>query len=640
MAYAPGGYGIFSAEFSTYMPVRFPSLWILLGLASFSLRSQHAAVADSLLNRALYFSVVQLDSMREVSQQALRWARRGSDSFLLAEANEFVGNYYAEMAASDSVTHYLGRAEQLYARDTTRYATYYALSARAAIAQVRGDDPSALRISLKLLEECRRLHDDACMADAYWQVGSAFYYQDLHHEAAKYTHQALEWLRKDGDTLAYADGLIEYSESLRKQSDLAGAKTVLVEARDLLQSFDAPVLTTKLYLQAGANHLAGGALELAESSLRTSLQQATRSGAHLAEAFALGYLGQLYLYRADYPTAVDYLRKSLTRPVRETDERYLNEQQRYLADAFAGLGQYDSAYHYSSVAERNYRLGVQQDHAQQLAALQVNFDTAEQERQIEEQRALLRWQRKQLYGVIGVALLFLTLGVVLTLLTRRLRRRNDENIQLVAQKETLIGEIHHRVKNNLQVISSLLQLQIRGLQAGDDRARSALLESQARVEAMGLIHQRLYQEGRDFNQVHMADYLRELGTSLVEAYRLHQRVRLVFDVEDTALDVDVAIPVGLIVNELISNSLKHAFPNAAEGNIYINLRQYTEEIMLQVSDDGIGQSSLARQHQKVSFGTTLINLLSKKLHGRVRALAADSYGTEVRFPYPAVITGY
>ncbi len=253
---------------------------------------------------------------------------------------------------------------------------------------------------------------------------------------------------------------------------------------------------------------------------------------------------------------------------------------------------------------------------------------------------LLRWQRKQLYGLIGVALLLLTLGILLTLLARRLRHRNNENLRLVAQKETLIGEIHHRVKNNLQVISSLLQLQIRGLQSGDERARSALLESQARVEAMGLIHQRLYQEGRDFNQVHMPDYLQELGITLLDAYRLHQRVRLVFDVEDTTLDVDVAIPVGLIVNELITNSLKHAFPQAASGNIYIRLRQLSEEVLLQISDDGVGLSPAARHHQEVSFGTNLITLLSKKLHGTVRTLTAESYGTEIRFPYPAAVTGY
>ncbi|CAH0999247.1 hypothetical protein LEM8419_00544 [Neolewinella maritima] len=617
------------------MRLRYFLLWVIVGM-TVSADAQHERVADSLLGRADSYIFVQLDTFQRLSRQAVREARLGSDSFLLAESYEFLGNYYAEMGARDSVIHYLELARGLYVKDSSRFAGYYALSIEATVAQARGDDPAALRSSFALMEECERTDDQLCLADAYWQIGSVFYYQDLQEDAVKYSQEALRLLAEDTDTLFYASCLIEYSESLRRLDDLPAARQSLILARDLLADYDVPVLLAELYLHAGANHLQEELLDLADQSLGLSLRLAQQTGAHLTEALALGYTGRVYLQRRDFPAAIAYLRRSLVQSERIADRTYLIEQQRYLAEAYAAEGRYDSAFYYSSVAERNYRLSVQQDHDEQIASLQVSFETAEKERKIEEQRTELRGQRKQLYGVIGVAILLLTLGLLLTVLARRLRRRGNENLQLVAQKETLINEIHHRVKNNLQVISSLLQLQIRGLQAGDDRARMALLESQARVEAMGLIHQRLYQEGRDFNQVQVADYLRELGTSLVDTYRLHQRVRLDFDIEDTTLDVDLAISLGLIVNELISNSLKHAFPDGGSGTITIRLYRLNKDLVLQVSDDGPARSTSVRQHQEYSFGTKLIDLLSRKLNGSIDTSITDSYRTEIRFPHTSL----
>jgi two-component sensor histidine kinase len=198
-----------------------------------------------------------------------------------------------------------------------------------------------------------------------------------------------------------------------------------------------------------------------------------------------------------------------------------------------------------------------------------------------------------------------------------------------------LREIHHRVKNNLQVISSLLQLQSRGLDESDTQARYALRESQSRVQAMGLIHQKLYQT--DTTSVSMADYVTQLGDTLLDTYRLNDRVEMYYDVEPIELDVDTAIPLGLIINELVTNSLKYAFPDGREGTIEISLYRHEGGFKLRVADDGVGTAAAAPLEGSTSFGTRLIDLLTQKLRGQVNTPASETgYATEIMIDDPAV----
>ena len=275
-----------------------------------------------------------------------------------------------------------------------------------------------------------------------------------------------------------------------------------------------------------------------------------------------------------------------------------------------------------------------QSRANQAAALELEEQYAASERRAEiaTQRNQLDRQRYQLLGLGGLALLAVGAGAVFYALLRKLRRRNAENERLVHQKEALIGEIHHRVKNNLQVISSLLQLQRQAL--ADTTARGALQESQARVQAMGLIHQKLYQyEG--LTTIPMQDYLRDLGESLIDAYRLDDRIDHFTDVEDIYLDVDIAIPLGLIINELVTNSLKYAFPGERDGTVEIQFHREADTYRLVVADDGVGRATPEEVAPSgTGFGTRLIDMLSRRLGATVRRLDGRGYRTEITFARP------
>ena len=154
------------------------------------------------------------------------------------------------------------------------------------------------------------------------------------------------------------------------------------------------------------------------------------------------------------------------------------------------------------------------------------------------------------------------------------------------EKEMLLKEIHHRVKNNLMVISSLLSLQSDYIH--DKEALDVFKESQSRARTMALIHERLYQS-TDLKNIDFGEYIQTLAMELFRTYQIDPGcIKLNLNVEDLKLDINVAIPLGLIVNELVSNSMKHAFPDDKSGEIKIDFHILDDSYLLMVSDNGIG----------------------------------------------------
>ncbi|HME44151.1 MAG TPA: PAS domain S-box protein, partial [Syntrophorhabdales bacterium] len=198
------------------------------------------------------------------------------------------------------------------------------------------------------------------------------------------------------------------------------------------------------------------------------------------------------------------------------------------------------------------------------------------------------------------------------------RKRAEEKIRAsLREKEVLLKEIHHRVKNNLQIISSLLYLQsARTEHAG---AVSALRESRNRIKSMALVHERLY-SSPDLASVDMGKYTRNLVSDLRQSHMAEDGlIRLRLDIEDIPLGITEAIPCGLIINELVSNALKHAFPKGRQGEITIQLRRVgASQIRLTVADNGIGFPEDVDFRKSPSLGLTLINSLVEQLDGTIQ----------------------
>jgi two-component sensor histidine kinase len=212
------------------------------------------------------------------------------------------------------------------------------------------------------------------------------------------------------------------------------------------------------------------------------------------------------------------------------------------------------------------------------------------------------------------------------------RVRLEQTIRAsLEEKEVLLKEVHHRVKNNLQVISSLLHLQSQHTQ--DSASVQMFRESQDRVRSMALVHERLYRS-KDLSQVDFTDYIQSLATHLFSSHQTDSDcITLAVDVHGIKLSIEAAVPCGLLLNELISNCLKHAFRGRDRGRIQIDLRPiYGREILLSVSDDGIGLPRGIDPRSGESFGMQLIADLVDQLHGRVEV--DREVGTTVRIVFP------
>ncbi|MDZ7270913.1 MAG: PAS domain-containing protein [candidate division KSB1 bacterium] len=199
------------------------------------------------------------------------------------------------------------------------------------------------------------------------------------------------------------------------------------------------------------------------------------------------------------------------------------------------------------------------------------------------------------------------------------------------EKEVLLKEIHHRVKNNMQVISSMLRLQAGYIQ--DPQALELFQESQNRVKSMALIHEKLYQS-QDLARIDFADYLRNLTSHLFRSYSGRPDVTLNVEVGDVHLSVETGIPCGLIVNELVSNALKHAFPGGRSGQITVSLQRNNGTYVLSVKDDGVGFPKDVDFRNTPSLGLQLVNTLTTQLEGSVE-LISNGVGTEFRIQFPA-----
>jgi two-component sensor histidine kinase len=201
------------------------------------------------------------------------------------------------------------------------------------------------------------------------------------------------------------------------------------------------------------------------------------------------------------------------------------------------------------------------------------------------------------------------------------------------RKEILIKEIHHRVKNNLQVVSSLLYLQSRRI---DDKKITQMFEESAnRVKSISLIHEKLYKEGlhpySDMGAVDFGEYVRDLTDALFSSYGVDRKVvRLISDTSNAFLTLDTAIPCGLIINELLSNSLKYAFPGGRAGEIHISLYGDTDgRMILVVSDNGVGLPSDTDLDNATSLGLRLVKMLAQQLGADMHL--NRSKGTEFKF---------
>lgn len=339
-------------------------------------------------------------------------------------------------------------------------------------------------------------------------------------------------------------------------------------------------------------------------------------------------VGKLQNIKGNYSAAVRSLKKCIEVATEEFEDAfYLSQAYEQLGNALAGNHQYMEAYEAFSKYDKLTKVVFTLEADERITLLQTELEVAQKEGTILLQQLRLKRQANiqvLLLIIAGLLLLFL---VVLNISVRNNRTKNKMLQLQNEEKEFLLKEIHHRVKNNLEIVSSLLALQAAHMD--NSKVAEAMEKSRDRIHSMSMIHQKLYQE-KSLSSIEMKDYFENLANYIRAIFGAEERVKILFEMDTLELDVDTAVPIGLIVNELLTNSLKYAFPNNREGTIRIGLKKEGLQLSLWVADDGIGKSEIGKVCG-TGFGTQLIALLTQQLDGKME-LHLDS-GTKVNFEF-------
>ena len=318
--------------------------------------------------------------------------------------------------------------------------------------------------------------------------------------------------------------------------------------------------------------------------------------------------------------AIPFFQEALQSAMARNSREEIRQAQKGLSMAYEAQGNYAQALKYHKDFFKTQDSILNKNISRQMAELRTQYETAENEKEIAElnlendrkAQALAEGKRQRQGLLLGLGLLLAAGGIGLWFY-RKLSQKNALIGQTLEERETLLKEIHHRVKNNLQVISSLLRLQSRHME--DEAAIQALDEGRNRVKSMALIHQNLYQDD-NLMGISAQEYIEKLCNSLFNSYKVSpQSIHLQTDIDDLNLDVDTVIPLGLVLNELLTNALKYAFPNNEKGNISVSLKEDKNVLLLKVADDGVGLPSSADDSS--SFGHRLIHTFAKKLKADV-----------------------
>ncbi len=342
-------------------------------------------------------------------------------------------------------------------------------------------------------------------------------------------------------------------------------------------------------------------------------------------------IGKLELFQGKYITAIESLKECIEIAGPDFGDKY------YLSQAFGLLGKaYVGNHNYKGGTEsftvydslRNQIFTEASDH--RISLLQTEFDIAQKENTIQGMEVQIKKQNSQKTLISIIAGLLLLLLAVLYVTFQKDKGKNILLERQNKEKEFLLKEIHHRVKNNLGIVSSLLDLQASEMK--DPAAIQAIEESRNRVYSMSMIHQKLYQ-GKNLSSIEMRDYFINLSKHIIDSFGAHELIEFDYELDEVEMDVDSAIPLGLIVNELLTNSFKHAFPNSKQGIIKIVLQELEKKrFLLEIIDNGIGIDDSDKNNDKNNgFGSLLIDLLVKQLDGSMTIF--NEFGTRVSMEF-------
>jgi two-component system, sensor histidine kinase PdtaS len=529
-----------------------------------------------------------------------------------------------------------------------------------------GNLNQALYYGMEAIRQAEAVRDTIVLYRYYSRLGIV--YRDLEQP-----DKSIYWQRKAVDrlyknrvkaTMAWY-GIV--GNIVRLLLDVGSAKEAMDTVRAITNRFPAvkPVEKQAAATMMGECYEALKQYKLAEKYFLEAVSWEEYDSHGFIVRFRTYYnIGKFYSDRQQYGKARPYLQQAAATKgfVNHATQRSV---QLLLFRVDSAEGKYQSAIHhyqrYKAISDTVYDIAK----SRQIQEMQAKYESDKKEQDIGILRRESRLQQNELKQAalsrnITIAVIVLLL-VIIALLYNRYRLRQQSNARLESQqkeinhknaslqkllnekenllteKEWLIKEIHHRVNNNLQIVMSLLNSQSAYLDS--DSAIMAIRDSQHRMRAMSLIHQKLYQSDK-MATIDLQVYIQELTSYLDDNFNVNNRIKFELDITPIELDVAQAVPLGLILNETITNAIKYAFPDNKQGSITISLHRQAEEyIRLTITDNGKGLPPAFDVAGSHSLGMSLIQGLTKQLNGNFEMKSDEGVTITVTFPCDR-LTGY
>lgn len=522
---------------------------------------------------------------------------------------------------------------------------HYIYERLTVIGIITGDFNKALLFGLEMMRSMERTKDYASAGSFFGNMGYVYLTLKQFQKGLDYYNSAYDYFKKVRNSFLF-DLKADIVDILIKMNR---GQDALIELKKTLTEFPPQNdYENRVAEKALANCYAHLKIyDLAEIHLKKAIKIEQKQGNYLSIFNLYKKLAQVYTELGKYDMAKPYVQKCLSTTIFRPAELAQLHLMMYQIDSAAG--NYLAAMKELRINKTFEDIASKEINTRENEELQLKYETEKKDQELlvrqkniellNKEKLLQASRLKQATTtqkiiIAGTCIIFLLLIFTYRRFKERLRTSEEINnknralLQLINEKEWLLKEVHHRVKNNLQTVVSLLESQSAYLQ---DDALLAIQESQNRVYAMSLIHQKLYQAD-NVASIDMDAYLRELVNYLRESFNT-KNIYFSLQIAPLALDVSQAIPVGLIVNEAITNSIKYAFnANSSSRQIMIGLKPLPgEEVSLTISDNGIGMPTNLNGIKTGSLGLKLMKGLAEDLSGNFSINSAKGTAISIVF---------
>ncbi len=531
-----------------------------------------------------------------------------------------VSKLYNEKRDCDQIEHWILVAEPLLMQTSDKRGLAELSYQKGYAAFCRGMYEDAMEHIMEGLKIMEELDDAAGIALGHLRLSRIFHFTFKMAQSAEYGKRAGETFERLENYPNAWDAWSFAGHGYRMEGDSLQAQICFEKGLAMAENSGIRHIMGLAYNDLGAFYMEMSRYDSAEIYFEKAL--VNRDTANVRQEMVIkNGLGQVFLATDQYQKCIDLLSGALKTVYQTGDIFFLTEIPEYIARSYEGLGQYDSAYKYMEINWKYSDSLFTQNQDEALEEMRSKYESDKKDALITQQQHERIYIIALLALALLLALLFYRRYVAKKKMTELLNKKNEE-------KDFLLREIHHRVKNNLQILSSLLSIQSEYIQ--DENALNAIVEGRNRVQSMSFIHQQLYSDD-NVTAVDMQVYVKELCEHLSETFSSPQKhISILYENQIDLVDVETAIPLGLIINELITNSIKYAFKDRDQGLIHVRLWMNQAGLLcLEVKDDGNGPVDSITE--TASFGTDLVTILSQKLKGKISIDTEDGYSTLITF---------